>query len=106
MGLTIDPMGIETRVLHDLIDYSGKDVLEIGWRRTNDSPFCRADDVRHGFRSRRSHDRGCEGEHSQREAIGDFFSSRRYYHRRVAGDRLRCRGFFWVDMMNSSRERR
>ena len=30
MGLTIDPMGIETRVLHDLIDYSGKDVLEIG----------------------------------------------------------------------------
>ena len=26
----LDPEGVETRVLHNLVDFSGKDVLEIG----------------------------------------------------------------------------
>ncbi len=26
----LDPEGVETRVLHDLVDFRGKDVLEIG----------------------------------------------------------------------------
>ena len=26
----LDPEGVETRVLHDLVDFSGKDVLEVG----------------------------------------------------------------------------
>ena len=26
----LDPEGVETRVIHDLVDFSGKDVLEIG----------------------------------------------------------------------------
>ena len=26
----LDPEGVETRVLHDLVDFKGKDVLEIG----------------------------------------------------------------------------
>ena len=30
MALTIDPKGLETRVMHDLIDFRGKDVLEVG----------------------------------------------------------------------------
>jgi ubiquinone/menaquinone biosynthesis C-methylase UbiE len=30
MGLTIDPLGLETHVIHDLIDFNEKDVLEIG----------------------------------------------------------------------------
>ena len=30
MALTIDPKGLETRVMHNLIDFRGKDVLEIG----------------------------------------------------------------------------
>jgi ubiquinone/menaquinone biosynthesis C-methylase UbiE len=30
MALTVDPQGLETRALHDLIDFRDKDVLEIG----------------------------------------------------------------------------
>jgi len=30
MALTIDPKGLETPVMHDLIDFRGKDVFEIG----------------------------------------------------------------------------
>ena len=30
MGYKVDPEGNETRVLHDLIDFDGKDVVEIG----------------------------------------------------------------------------
>jgi 2-polyprenyl-3-methyl-5-hydroxy-6-metoxy-1,4-benzoquinol methylase len=30
MAFELDPAGTETRVIHDLIDFSGKDVLEIG----------------------------------------------------------------------------
>jgi ubiquinone/menaquinone biosynthesis C-methylase UbiE len=30
MGYVIDPEGHETRVLHELCDFGGKDVLEIG----------------------------------------------------------------------------
>ena len=30
MALTIDPKGLETRAMYDLIDFCGKDVLEIG----------------------------------------------------------------------------
>ncbi len=30
MALRIDPKGLETRVMHDLIDFRGKDVLEVG----------------------------------------------------------------------------
>ena len=30
MALTIDPKGLETRVMHYLIDFRGKDVLEVG----------------------------------------------------------------------------
>jgi ubiquinone/menaquinone biosynthesis C-methylase UbiE len=30
MGYAVDPEGNETRVLHDLIDFDGKDVVEIG----------------------------------------------------------------------------
>ena len=30
MALTIDPKGLETRAMHDLIDFCGKDVFEIG----------------------------------------------------------------------------
>jgi ubiquinone/menaquinone biosynthesis C-methylase UbiE len=30
MGYAIDPEGNETRVLHEMIDFCGKDVLEIG----------------------------------------------------------------------------
>src|SRR5436305_5848961 len=30
MGVSIDPEENETRVLHDLVDFRGKDVLEIG----------------------------------------------------------------------------
>ncbi len=30
MALTIDPKGLETRVMHDLIDFRGQDVIEIG----------------------------------------------------------------------------
>ena len=30
MALAIDPKGLETRVIHDLIDFRGKDVLEVG----------------------------------------------------------------------------
>jgi len=30
MGYAVDPEGNETRVLHDLIDFRGKDVVEIG----------------------------------------------------------------------------
>ena len=26
----LDPEGVETRVMHDLVDFTGKDVLEIG----------------------------------------------------------------------------
>ncbi|HEU4785504.1 MAG TPA: class I SAM-dependent methyltransferase [Ktedonobacterales bacterium] len=29
-GVALDPEGAETRVIHDLIDFTGKDVLEIG----------------------------------------------------------------------------
>ena len=44
MALTIDPKGLETRVMHDLIDFRGKDVLEVGcgdgrvtWRYATDA---------------------------------------------------------------------
>ena len=30
MGLRIDPDGVETRAIHGLIDFRGKDVIEIG----------------------------------------------------------------------------
>ena len=30
MALTIDPQGLETRAMHELIDFRDKDVLEIG----------------------------------------------------------------------------
>jgi ubiquinone/menaquinone biosynthesis C-methylase UbiE len=30
MGVTIDPEGTETRILHELVDFAGKDVVEIG----------------------------------------------------------------------------
>ena len=30
MGVTIDPEETETRVLHELVDFAGKDVVEIG----------------------------------------------------------------------------
>jgi ubiquinone/menaquinone biosynthesis C-methylase UbiE len=30
MGVTIDPEGTETRTLHKLVDFAGKDVVEIG----------------------------------------------------------------------------
>jgi ubiquinone/menaquinone biosynthesis C-methylase UbiE len=30
MGYAIDPEGNETRVLHQMIDFGGKDILEIG----------------------------------------------------------------------------
>jgi len=30
MVLTIDPKGLETRAMHDLIDFREKDVLEVG----------------------------------------------------------------------------
>jgi ubiquinone/menaquinone biosynthesis C-methylase UbiE len=30
MGYVIDPEGNETRVIHDLIDFRGRDVLEVG----------------------------------------------------------------------------
>lgn len=30
MALTTDPKGLETRAMHDLIDFRGKDVLEVG----------------------------------------------------------------------------
>ena len=30
MALTIDPKGLETRAMHDLIDFREKDVLEVG----------------------------------------------------------------------------
>jgi ubiquinone/menaquinone biosynthesis C-methylase UbiE len=30
MALTVDPQGLETRAMHDLIDFRDKDVLEIG----------------------------------------------------------------------------
>lgn len=30
MGYAIDPEGNETRMLHDLVDFAGKDVLEVG----------------------------------------------------------------------------
>jgi 2-polyprenyl-3-methyl-5-hydroxy-6-metoxy-1,4-benzoquinol methylase len=40
----LDPEGVETRVLHDLVDFRGKDVLEIGcgdgrmtWRYADDA---------------------------------------------------------------------
>ena len=29
-GVTIDPEGTETRTLHELVDFAGKDVVEIG----------------------------------------------------------------------------
>jgi ubiquinone/menaquinone biosynthesis C-methylase UbiE len=29
-GVTIDPEGSETRVLHDLVDFAGTDVVEVG----------------------------------------------------------------------------
>jgi ubiquinone/menaquinone biosynthesis C-methylase UbiE len=30
MAVTIDPEGRETRTLHDLVDFAGKDVVEVG----------------------------------------------------------------------------
>jgi ubiquinone/menaquinone biosynthesis C-methylase UbiE len=30
MGVSIDPEGTETRVLHDLVDFAGKEVVEVG----------------------------------------------------------------------------
>ena len=30
MGVTIDPEGTETRILRDLVDFAGKDVVEVG----------------------------------------------------------------------------
>lgn len=30
MGVTIDSEGTETRILHDLVDFRGKDVVEVG----------------------------------------------------------------------------
>ena len=30
MGVTVDPEQNETRVMHDLVEFSGKDVLEVG----------------------------------------------------------------------------
>jgi ubiquinone/menaquinone biosynthesis C-methylase UbiE len=30
MGVTIDPEGRETQILHDLVDFRGKDVVEVG----------------------------------------------------------------------------
>lgn len=30
MGVTIDPEGTETRILHELVDFAGKDVVEVG----------------------------------------------------------------------------
>lgn len=29
-GVTLDPEGVETRAIHDLIDFAGKDILEVG----------------------------------------------------------------------------
>ena len=30
MAVELDPEGVETRVIHELVDFRGKDVLEIG----------------------------------------------------------------------------
>jgi ubiquinone/menaquinone biosynthesis C-methylase UbiE len=30
VGVSIDPEGAETRVLHELVDFGGKDVVEVG----------------------------------------------------------------------------
>lgn len=30
MGVTIDPEGTETRILHELVDFTAKDVVEVG----------------------------------------------------------------------------
>lgn len=30
MAVSIDPEGTETRILHDLVDFAGKDMVEIG----------------------------------------------------------------------------
>jgi len=30
MGVSIDPEGTETRILHDLVDFRNKDVVEVG----------------------------------------------------------------------------
>ncbi len=42
MGYKLDPAGAETRVLHELVDFTGADVLEVGcgdgrmtWRYAN-----------------------------------------------------------------------
>lgn len=44
MSFAIDPEGAETAVIHDLVDFSGKDVLEVGcgdgrvtWRYANEA---------------------------------------------------------------------